>query len=111
MPDLITELGNRREHAADELSRPLEQLGVLAHRDDPPARNPDQARRLRPLDQQGQAVQIGTALDREAWIANVAGIQQLDQCERVRIVSLKRMDGSLTGSVLVPSCAMAMMRG
>ena len=56
---------------------------MLAHRDDPSARNSDQARRLCPLDQQGQAVQLGAALDREASIENVAGIQQFDQRERV----------------------------
>src|SRR5664280_3645003 len=83
MPKLLTELWDRCKHAADELSRPLEQLGVLAHRDDPSARYSDQARRFRPLDQQGQAVQLGAALDREASIENVAGIQQLDQRERV----------------------------
>lgn len=83
MPKLVTELWDRCEHAADELDRPLEQLGVLAHREDPSARNSDQSRRLRPLDQQGQAVQLGAALDREALIENVAGIQQLHQRERV----------------------------
>jgi hypothetical protein len=79
----VTELWDRCEHATDELDRPLEQLGVLAHRDDPSARNSNQARRVRPLDQQGQAVQLGAALDREALIENVAGIQHLHQRERV----------------------------
>jgi hypothetical protein len=33
-PKLITEPGKRRKHAADEFDRSLEQLGVLAHREE-----------------------------------------------------------------------------
>jgi hypothetical protein len=40
--------------------------------------------RLRPFDQQGEPVQLGAAVDRELWIEPVAGVQQLDERERVR---------------------------
>lgn len=99
MPKLLTEPRDRCEHAAGKLSRLLEQLGMPAHRDEPATENANQATRLRPLHQHAQAVQLGAALDREASIENVAGIQQLDQRERVHMSEATGLRQRVAGAV------------
>jgi hypothetical protein len=67
-----------------ELERAFEQLRGLSDGHEPRVHDANQTACLRPFDHQAEPVQLGAAADREPWIGPVAGVQQLDERERVR---------------------------
>jgi hypothetical protein len=81
---LVAKLGERIEHAGDQLERSVEQVGVLLDRDDPSVHDANKAARLGPSDPQAEPVQLGAAADWKPRIQDVTGAQQLYKRDGVR---------------------------
>ncbi len=82
--ELVSESRERLEHPHDQLERPGEQFGVLAHRDEAATYDSNEASGLGPRDHEAEPGQVRAAADREPRVKHVAGVQQVHERKRVR---------------------------